>query len=567
MKVSIINSFKSPVKLFWAIISMKTKLMITIFICLLLWSVMLLSLTNIFKHQLIGGKIIHLLGFLFITAPFDLVSHFLVIGLSKYSVKPRDNLLGGLLTADFDEGSCLSRYQSSLYRKPSPYKTSEYLVSKLRNYEMLHKRCGPGTDSYKRAAEQIGHDHENRNITVGECKYIVWVAVYGLGNRILTLASVFLYALLTERIILVDQRKDISDLFCEPFPGTSWLLPLDFPLMGQIDSFNQEYPRCYGTMLKNHPINSNTIPSHLYLHLLHDYRDQDKMFFCQKEQSLINKVPWLVVKSNLYFIPSLWLNPSFQTELIKLFPQKDTVFYHLARYLFHPTNQVWGMVTRSYNAYLSRADEILGIQVRVFSRQTKYFQHVMDQIVSCTQREKLLPEAAAAQEESQVMNVSKTPKLKAVLVTSLNPDYSNNLKNMYWERPTSTGEIIEIYQPSKERIQQTDKKLHDQKALAEMYLLSLTDKLVTSATSTFGYVAQGLGGLKPWILYTPKKFKTPDPPCGRGVSMEPCFLNPPAHGCEAKKRINTAKIVPFVRHCEDLKKNGLKLVDDTKDEL
>ncbi|KAL1207728.1 putative fucosyltransferase 7 [Cardamine amara subsp. amara] len=546
MKVSIINYFKSPVKLFWAIISMKTKLMITIFICLLLWSVMLLSLTNIFKHQLIGGTI---------------------YGLSKYSVKPRDNLLGGLLTADFDQGSCLSRYQSSLYRKPSPYKTSEYLVSKLRNYEMLHKRCGPGTDSYKRAAEQIGHDHENRNRTVGECKYIVWVAVYGLGNRILTLASVFLYALLTERIILVDQRKDISDLFCEPFPGNSWLLPLDFPLMGQINSFNQEYPCCYGTMLKNHPINSNAIPSHLYLHLLHDYRDQDKMFFCQKEQSFINKVPWLVVKSNLYFIPSLWLNPSFQTELIKLFPQKDTVFYHLARYLFHPTNQVWGMVTRSYNAYLSRADEILGIQVRVFSRQTKYFQHVMDQIVSCTQREKLLPEAAAAQEESQVMNVSKTPKLKAVLVTSLNPDYSNNLKNMYWERPTSTGEIIEIYQPSKERIQQTDKKLHDQKALAEMYLLSLTDKLVTSATSTFGYVAQGLGGLKPWILYTPKKFKTPDPPCGRGVSMEPCFLNPPAHGCEAKKRINTAKIVPFVRHCEDLKKNGLKLVDDTKDEL
>nr|VDD56045.1 unnamed protein product [Brassica oleracea] len=58
---------------------------------------------------------------------------------------------------------------------------------------------------------------------------------------------------------------------------------------------------------------------------------------------------------------------------------------------------------------------------------------------------------------------------------------------MFWEQPTSTGEMIEVYQPSEERVQQTDKKLHDQKALAEVYLLSLTDNIVTSARSTFGY--------------------------------------------------------------------------------
>ncbi|KAL0864969.1 hypothetical protein Bca101_044087 [Brassica carinata] len=173
------------------------------------------------------------------------------------------------------------------------------------------------------------------------------------------------------------------------------------------------------------------------------------------------------------------------------------------------------MVTRSYDAYLSRADETLGIQVRVFSRRAGYLQHVMNQIVACTQREKLLPELATL--ESQVTNTSRSKKLKAVLVTSLYPEYSNNLKNMYWERPTSTGDIIEVYQPSGERFQQTDKKLHDQKALAEMYLLSLTDNIVTSARSTFGYVAHSLGGLKPWLLYQPARGKTPDPPCVRAV--------------------------------------------------
>ncbi|CAH8382360.1 unnamed protein product [Eruca vesicaria subsp. sativa] len=527
-------------KSLWGL-SMMMKLMITVFTCLVLCSVMLVTFSDVFRHQLLGA-----------TVNVDLK-------------EPKDKLLGGLLTADFDEDSCLSRYQSSLYRKSSPYKPSEYLVSKLRSYEMVHKRCGPGTHAYKEATKNLhGHD-DNKNYankTVGECKYIVWVAVYGLGNRMLTLASVFLYALLTDRVVLVDQSKDTSDLFCEPFPGTSWLLPRDFPLTRQIDGYNKEYLRCYGTMLNNHAINSTLIPQHMYLHILHDSRDEDKMFFCPKDQALIDKVPWLIVKANVYFVPSLWFNPSFRTELVKLFPQKETVFYHLARYLFHPTNQVWGMVTRSYDAYLSRADQTLGIQVRVFSRRAGYFRHVMDQIVACTQRERLLPELA-----TPLTNASRSKKLNAVLVTSLYPEYSNNLKDMYWERPTSTGDVVQVYQPSGERFQQTDKKLHDQKALAEMYLLSLTDNIVTSAGSTFGYVAHSLGGLKPWLLYRPVRGRTPDPPCVRAVSMEPCYLTSPSHGCETRKRIDLATIFPFVRHCEDLWHEGVKLFDDTKDEL
>ncbi|CAN8305259.1 unnamed protein product [Cochlearia groenlandica] len=522
----------------------KMKILLTLVMSgLVVWSIVLLSSSNNFNNKLLYASITTTNG-------------------SNDSETPRDKLIGGLLTSDFDESSCLSRYQQSLlYRKASPYKPSKYLVSKLRSYEMLHKRCGPGTEPYKKATEFLGHDDENfADKSFGECKYIVWMAVYGLGNRMLTLSSVFLYAVLTDRIVLVDQSKDISDLFCEPFPGTSWLLPLDFPLMKQIDGYSMGYNRCYGTMLNDHSINSSSIPPHLYLHILHDSRDNDKMFFCLKDQDLINKVPWLIVKANVYFVPSLWLNPTFQTELTKLFPQKEAVFHHLARYLFHPTNQVWGLITRSYNAYLSRADETLGIQIRIFSHRPGYYQHIMNQVVSCAQRAKLLPEVTAL-EESKV-NTSKIQKVKAVLVTSLYPEYSDNLKNMFWERPSSTGEIIEVYQPSGERVQQTDKKLHDQKALAEMYLLSLTDNLVTSARSTFGYVAHSLGGLKPWLLFQPNGNTTPDPPCVRSTSMDPCHLTSPSHGCDAQWGTNSGKIVPFVRHCEDRENDGLKLFDE-----
>ncbi|CAF2038075.1 BnaAnng36810D [Brassica napus] len=534
------HKFQISSKKFQAL-GLKMKILITLlFSCVLVLSIMLLSSSNNIKNQLLDA----------------------ISTVSKESETPRDKLLGGLLTSDFDEGSCFSRYhKTSLYRQPSPYKPSEYLVSKLRSYEVLHKRCGPDTKAYKEATENLVRDENYaQGNSVGECRYIVWIAGYGLGNRMLTIASAFLYALLTERIILVDNRKDVSDILCEPFPGTSWLLPLDFPLMNGTYRFDKGYSRCYGTMLNNHAINSTYIPQHLYLHNLHDSRDEDKMFVCEKDQGLINKVPWLIIQANVYFVPSLWFNPTFLPELMKLFPQKDTVFHLLSRYLFHPTNQVWGMVTRYYHAHLSRADETLGIQIRVFRKNAGYFQHVMDQIVGCTQREKLLPELAS--QEAPQVNASSVTKVKAVLVTSLYPEYSDNLKSMFWERPSSTGEVVEVNQPSGERFQQTDKKLHDQKALAEIYLLSLTDKIVTSARSTFGYVAYSIGGLKPWLLYQPRDLTTPDPPCVRSTSMEPCYLTPPSHGCEADWGKNSGEIFPFVKHCEDLVDDGLNLYDE-----
>ncbi|KAL3581850.1 hypothetical protein D5086_016182 [Populus alba] len=341
--------------------------------------------------------------------------------LFQHADKYNGKLLGGLLADGFDEAACTSRYSSFLYRKISLHKPSSYLISRLRSYEDLHKRCGPNTQSYNKALEQL---KSGNKIGLTDCNYIVWISFSGLGNRILSLASTFLYALLTNRVLLVDQGKDMADLLCDPFPDKSWLLPRDFPLIDQFDSFNQNSPHCHGNMLKNNAINSSAMskPSYLYLHLVHDYGDHDKLFF-------------------------------------------------------------W---------------------------------------------------------------------------------YSEDLRNMYWEHPTMTGEVVGVYQPSHEEFQQTEKQMHNRKAWAEMYLLSLTDVLVTSAWSTFGYVAQGLGGLRPWILYKTENDTAPDPPCRRAMSTEPCFHAPPFYDCKAKKGIDTGTLVPHVRHCEDISW-GLKVVDDHDD--
>ncbi|ONI08719.1 hypothetical protein PRUPE_5G196900 [Prunus persica] len=471
---------------------------------------------------------------------------------------PKDKLLRGLLADGFDEGSCVSRYQSASYRKELPYRPSSYLISKLRSYEALHKRCGPYTEFYNKTIEQLKSGYHTSSL---DCNYVVWISFSGLGNRILTLASAFLYAVLTNRVLLVDPGVDMVDLFCEPFPEVSWFLPMDFPLKNQFDSLDQKSPHCYGKMLKKNSNFTNSdgsvMPSFVYLHLAHDYDDQDKLFFCSQDQTFLQKIPWLIMKTDNYFVPSLFLIPSFEQELNNLFPRKETAFHFLGRYLFHPTNVVWGLITRYYQSYLEKADERIGIQIRVFDTGTGPFQHVFDQILACAVKENLLPEI---NRQDFIVSPLGTPKSKAVLMTSLSSGYFEKLRDMYWEHPTVTGEVIGIYQPSHEEYQQTEKLMHNRKAWTEMYLLSLTDVLVTSSWSTFGYVAQSLGGLTPWILYKPENRTAPDPPCQRAMSMEPCFHAPPFYDCKAKTGVDTGKLVPHVRHCEDMSW-GLKLVD------
>lgn len=454
-------------------------------------------------------------------------------------------------------GSCLSRYNSVAYQHKLAYEPSSYLISKLRSYEDLHKRCGVYTESYNKTLEQL---RSNGSSSSSDCKYLLWISFSGLGNRILTLASAFLYALLTNRVLLMDPGTDMADLFCEPFPEVSWFLPQDFPLKGEFNNFNQNSPNCYGKILKNSATTDSSemiLPSVVYLHLVHDYDDVDKLFFCDQDQSVLQQSPWLVMRTDNYFVPSLFLIPSFEKELDELFPNKDTVFHFLGRYLFHPTNSVWGLITRYYQAYLARASEKIGIQIRVFDIGTGPFQHILDQVLACTLKENLLPET---NKQMNIVGPASNQKSKAVLITSLSAGYYEKLRDIYWENPTVTGERISFYQPSHEEHQQTEKSIHNQKAWAEMYLLSTTDVLVTSSWSTFGYVAQGLSGLKPWILYKPENRTAPDPPCHRAMSMEPCFHAPPFYDCKAKKGTDTGKLVPHVRHCEDMAW-GLKLVD------
>ena len=476
---------------------------------------------------------------------------------------PGDRLLGGLLSPDFDDRSCLSRYRAARYRRASLHALSLHLVAALRRYESLHRLCGPGTPAYARAVERLrappNASSSGDGATDPSCSYLVRTPNAGLGNRILSITAGFLYALLTDRVLLLDGSSgDLDDLFCEPFPGSTWILPRgDLPVRGKLAV---DTPESLGNTLGRGEAPGAAAPW-LYAHLVHNYNAQDKLFFCDDVQAQLRRVPWLVFQADNYFAPGLFLIPRFERELARMFPRRDAVFHHLGRYLFHPSNTVWGMVERYHGAGFAKADERVGIQVRRFRWAPISADELYGQILNCSQREGILPVPAAAATAAGGSNDGGQPaKQKAVLVVSLHGEYSEKLRDLYQKNGSAGREAVSVHQPTHLGAQRSGEQQHNQKALAEMVLLSFSDAVVTTAVSTFGYVGQGLAGLRPWVLMNPVDGKAPGTPCRHAATMEPCFHTPPTYDCRARAKGDVGRIVRHIRHCEDFPQ-GVQLVE------
>jgi xyloglucan fucosyltransferase len=485
-----------------------------------------------------------------------------------------DELLGGLLVrGGFDRGSCLSRFDSAQYFKYSPYAPSAYLLRKLRAYEARHKKCGPGTPLYAKSVERLRSGSGGGAGT--ECNYLVWLPYNGLGNRMLSLVSSFLYALLSDRVMLVHVPADFADLFCEPFPDATWVLPPDFPVANLSDlGVNPE--QSYKNLLANKKIVVNddpanataaqSVPPWVFLNLCHE-RDVDKLFYCGADQLVLAKVSWLLVFSDKYFVPSLYSMGEFHGELHRLFPAMESVSHLLSRYLFHPTNSVWGLVTRYYNSYLAQANQRIGIQIRIFNFGRISADDMYSQILACSRQEHILPETEDESNLTTTMTTNTSGSgaaaaaagSTAILIASLYADYYEMLKSRYYEHAAKGGVRVSVFQPTHAKVQVTGQRGHNQKALAEIYLLSFSEVLLTSGTSTFGYMSGSLAGLRPTMLYPARQHRVPEPPCVRMVTMEPCQHRPVRMECQANA-VAKEDLAQHVMACED-EGVGLKLFD------
>ncbi|EMS45890.1 Galactoside 2-alpha-L-fucosyltransferase [Triticum urartu] len=233
----------------------------------------------------------------------------------------------------------------------------------------------------------------------------------------------------------------------------------------------------------------------------------------------------------------------------------------------HTCNRAWGIVDRFFEGYLAGADERVGMHVRNKQIFPVPPEIMFEQILRCAREHHLLPQVLATSEPPTAEAKKKKKKAVAVLMLSLKPEYHDKLHAMYYTNATADGNVVvSVHQPSHDGEQQSDARAHNERALAEIYLLSFCETMVSTGWSTFGYVAQGLAGIPPWMLLPVNRSKMrADVACVRPPSVEPCMHPQPSlltcqQGAGLRHLDDPVKRVPFLRHCEDVPL-GLKLFD------
>eukprot|EP00850_Spirogloea_muscicola_P014506 SM000105S13851 [mRNA] locus=s105:48551:51382:+ [translate_table: standard] len=387
--------------------------------------------------------------------------------------------------ADSEYAACWSRREQHCYRTPERGPPSRALAAAFAAYRSLHARCA--------ATDDIASVLARRDVP--HCKYLVWtVTPDGVGNRVLSLVSTFAYALLTGRVLLLDQRSMFQELFCEPFPFSSWLMP---PTLSKHDYQSYEL---YGLLqfLRDREAKQLAVskpPQSVFLTMAHYDPRENLVFFCPSVVQALDEVPILFLRTNQYFLPALHLVPHFREQLQILFPD-GVQFMHLSRVLMNPTNDIWDHVTAFFRQHLSGAARRLGIQVRTFKESWHPLSSV--QLLQCAVGNGLLPDAMT---DLKCANESGKCPVIATVLTSLHKEHFSNLTGWFAGIDGRLGTTVRVVSPGHEQVErsQDDAKYveHERQVVMEIWLLSLCNDLVTSPFSTFGYCAHSLAGDDP----------------------------------------------------------------------
>lgn len=174
------------------------------------------------------------------------------------STTPKASLLTPITTPVEEDTSCLARTQHLLYRRnPEKFAPSPEFERVWNRYTLKHKAC-----THKRNWTHVFLYERDKH---DDCNYLVLLeSSGGLGNKLLALMSALAYAIATDRIILVDGRRQYKTL-CDPFPGSSWLLPLEFPIDAVWDGPS------LNVAISNNFNNTDLVTLHLdHIQVLHD---------------------------------------------------------------------------------------------------------------------------------------------------------------------------------------------------------------------------------------------------------------------------------------------------------
>lgn len=470
---------------------------------------------------------------------------------------------------------------------PKKSRPSQRLLRLLDLYRARVRECGvlDGPRDWAGLREAM------RSGRPAACRYMLWSPTKdGLGNQMLSLASAFVYSLLTFRVLLIEPASSsISDLFCEPFFNTpSWLFRHAHEFGGKKGVTSGPFVTNY-TYFLNPPFQldrpvPNVLPFHVHL-----WSDMQP-FFCPETHRWAENATALVISSNLYWVPAIYYVPYFRRKLEALFPSRRT-FAAVAPLILHPSNRVWAQVTsfllqdgdtadgstaygdwdRPASALRSPPTPIrVGLQFRAnFGIPVA---EAVDGSIACLKalpkllhHRSLWPNFLVSQGQSggdcpgsgsslEAGGGSETTSRLTVLLASLDEAFKSGVLTQLegeggssWSGKGQVSSEIKVISLTSDTGQEFGNLEHNERALVEILSLAFSSDIVLlTPRSTFGYTIAGLSSAVPLFLTS----------CEPAMP-EPCFLRPEPHvQCRYSRfKVEGGAIPgvsdPYLRSCPD----------------
>ncbi|KAH9542276.1 hypothetical protein CY35_14G108100 [Sphagnum magellanicum] len=382
-----------------------------------------------------------------------------------------------------------------------------------------------------------------------------------------------IYAVLTQRVLLLPSSSLVAEVTCEPFEGSSWKmnegsigLPVVPKFLASTDQFLSAVDSSMGrSVLKDTVIPNRAIELHATDFTAEMPIHPEKRFFCSTEQNFLRGVTWLHLRGNNYFLPKLFVIPIFRTALEALFPTR-MVLTHMLRYSVLPGDAVWQRVEQVHTMQPDRTDRRLGVQIPT-DQQFEETHRTEALIKQCALDNGMLPQHGLAASDlntslqstnyssiSAVQSVIESPgtvNRTTVFIASLYNNFEVSLRSDYLRNPPANGEYVTVVQLSN-RLEQTlnSARDEDKQALTEIILLRLCDDIIVIPISEVGDVAKAYGALLPWVIET----QSIDVGCLRGPTVDACYSTPsrylscPYDDPELHGR-SVFDVVPYLKDC------------------
>lgn len=442
---------------------------------------------------------------------------------------------------------CWSKSESHRYFTKFRDKPSQAFNDRVTEYGKMHQYCMESRQIVASFYQNETNDENKIN-----CQYLIHKGAGGFGNQMQGLLSAFLFSLLTNRALIVEKKGD-SSLLCSPFPNSSWVLGRgeDRPIL---QSMAGQRTSCQN--LRQMVERKETLSNKVSLYLKFDANRDDESFFCDASQTVLRSVAWIQLHQARYLAPSFVTMEGFRSEIERLFPNR-LIFTHLARYLLHPQNFLWERITRSFHSHLSYGKERIGIQIRTFADVDLWAnERILDCLCNISRSippplppekwmaliQKQLKKSTPVKEVQDIVE-NRNPSTKVVFVTSIHREHMEFLKSLYEEGIASDGSIVIVHSQGHVGMEDWSLGQHSL-ALIDIWLLSFCDHLLISSQSTFGILASGLAGIRPYVMniaqreYGSRK-KDPKavwrtnglPVCSLSPSVDPCAQPPIFRSC------------------------------------